>query len=115
MRSSEILLVDFPFSDSTGTKLRPAVVVSSDHFHAGDDVVILPISSRAATGDQFTYLLDPSSPDFRLTGLKPPSSIKWTKPVTVSRKLVRRRLGRLSKKPFDEVRELLRSVFSYRP
>jgi mRNA interferase MazF len=115
MRSADILLVDFPFSDAAGTKLRPAIIVSSDHFHAGDDVVVLPISSRASLGDAFSYDLDPAAPEFRLTGLKPPSSVKWTKPVTISRQLVRRRLGRLSKKPFDEVRELLRSVFSYRP
>jgi hypothetical protein len=39
-------------------------------------------------------------------------SIKWTKPVTLATKVFQRRLGYLSGKPLDDIRDLLRSVFS---
>jgi hypothetical protein len=44
--------------------------------------------------------------------LKTASSVKWTKPVTLASNVFQRRLGHLSGKPLDEIRDLVRSVFS---
>jgi mRNA-degrading endonuclease toxin of MazEF toxin-antitoxin module len=107
MRLGEIWLVNFPFTDGSTTKLRPVLLVSSDKFNVGGDVVVVPISSQVYAGDPFVYLLDPAMPAFRLTGLKTASSVKWTKPVTLATKVFQRRLGDLSGKPLDEIRDLL--------
>ncbi|HQU43206.1 MAG TPA: type II toxin-antitoxin system PemK/MazF family toxin [Pirellulales bacterium] len=112
MRLGEIWLVNFPFTDGSSTKLRPVLSVSSDKFNVGGDAVVVPISSQVYAGDPFAYLLDPAMPAFRLAGLKTASSVKWTKPVTLAAKVFQRRLGHLSGKPLDEIRDLLRSVFS---
>ena len=37
----DVVLVSFIFADETGVKRRPAVIVSSDAYHAGPDEVIL--------------------------------------------------------------------------
>lgn len=39
-----VVLVRFPFTDLTGTKVRPAVVVSAPHTSA--DVFIVPLTSK---------------------------------------------------------------------
>lgn len=112
MRVGEIWLVDFPFTDGSGGKLRPVLLVSADKFNVGGDVVVVPVSSQVYSGDPYAYPLDPAMPAFRLSGLKTVSSAKWTKPVTLAAKIFRRRLGHLTGKPLDEIRDLVRSVFS---
>ena len=71
----DIVLVPFPFTDQSGTKKRPAVIVSSAAYHqARRDVLIM-----AVTGQEGAGLLKPSV----------------IKPVitTIERTLVIRRLG----------------------
>jgi mRNA-degrading endonuclease toxin of MazEF toxin-antitoxin module len=111
MKLGEIWLVNFPFTDGSNMKLRPVLLVSADKFSADGDVVVVPISSKVFAGDSFIYQLDQTMPAFHLTGLKTASSVKWTKPVTLASKIFQRRLGHLSGKPLDDIRELLRSVF----
>ncbi len=40
----EIVLVRYPFSDLTSTKVRPAVVVNA--IHSSQDLLIVPLTSR---------------------------------------------------------------------
>ncbi len=51
----DVVLVNFVFGDEAGIKRRPAVIISSDMFHAGrDEVVIAAITSctdRVLPGD----------------------------------------------------------------
>jgi mRNA interferase MazF len=73
-RRGEILLVPFPFSDLSTTKVRPAVVVSGTLYQRSEpDLVLAEITSRldAATGP-FDYILR----DWRAAGLRFPSALK---------------------------------------
>ena len=112
MKLGEIWLVNFPFTDGSSTKLRPVLLVSSDKFSAGGDVVVVPISSQVIAGDPFAYQIEEVLPAFRLTGLKTASSVKWAKPVTLASRIFQRRLGHLPGKPLDDIRALVRSVFA---
>ncbi len=90
----DIVLVPFPFTDLSASKRRPAVVLWADPTRA--DLVLAFISSqrirRTAVGD---VPLLPTHPEFALTGLVAPSTIRATKLVTLSGALLRRWLGRL--------------------
>ena len=51
-----MVLVPFPFTDQSGTKKRPAVVVSSASYNAGRrDIVIMAITSLVGGG----HMVDP--------------------------------------------------------
>jgi mRNA interferase MazF len=70
----DVVLVPFPFTDQTGTKKRPAVVVSSADYQAHRrDLVIMAITSqirpRVAFGE-FTVA------EWRKAGLIAPSAVK---------------------------------------
>jgi hypothetical protein len=43
----EVVLVRYPFSDLSGSKIRPAVIVSAPHI--SKDVFILPLTSKTGS------------------------------------------------------------------
>jgi mRNA interferase MazF len=96
----DIVLVDFPFTDLSQTKLRPAVVlwVSS----IGEDVTFCAITSQNVKNlAPEEFLIVNSDPEFQGTGLRVDSKVKVTRIATLSRQMVIRRLGRLGNKYLD--------------
>ncbi|MCP9909808.1 type II toxin-antitoxin system PemK/MazF family toxin [Cyanobium sp. BA20m-p-22] len=90
----EIVLVPFPFTDGTSSKLRPALVVALSHRHL--DVVVAFISSRLHGPPQDDELdILTSQPDFAISGLKVSSRLRLTRMTTLAMPLVLRRIGAL--------------------
>jgi len=90
----DVVLVPFPFTDLSATKLRPAVVLRANPER--DDVVLAFVGSqRIGYGGVGEVGVLPTHPEFVLTGLRAPSTVRASKIVTVARPLVRRWLGRL--------------------
>ncbi len=44
---NDVILVRYPFSDFSGAKVRPAVVVNAPH--ASQDVFIVPLTSKTTS------------------------------------------------------------------
>jgi mRNA interferase MazF len=103
----DVVLVPFPFTDQTASKRRPAVVISRDPAPgARPDVILMAVTSRTSP--------QPAEDEVRLraggsAGLPKPSIIK---PVvmTLERRLVIRRLGRLTKTDQKRLRKLIRHL-----
>lgn len=90
----DIVLVQFPFTDLSQTKLRPAVVLLENTNL--NEVTLCFISSQNVDNlslDEFA--LDTSDPEFSGTGLRVASKVRVTRIVTLQRQLVVRRLGKL--------------------
>jgi mRNA interferase MazF len=88
----DVVLVPFPFTDQTGSKQRPAVVVSSTRYHRErPDLLLMPITSQVPSTARFG---DVAVSDIRAAGLIKDGVIK---PVvfTIEAKLVRKKLARL--------------------
>src|SRR5580700_5936632 len=50
MKRGDVVVVDWPYSDRTGSKLRPAVVVQADFLNGPiDDTVLVSISASTGT------------------------------------------------------------------
>lgn len=66
----DVVLVRYPFSDLSGAKVRPAVVVNAPH--VSRDVLIVPLTSRTASPlpGEFALL------DWRGAGLNVPTAAK---------------------------------------
>lgn len=82
-----IVLARFPFTDLSGDKRRPALVVSRDNDRRSDLVVCF-ITSIPRTGPDMAPL--PASPG---TGLKVPSVVRFDKLATLDRSVITGRLG----------------------
>lgn len=76
MKRGTVVLVPFPFTDLSGQKIRPAVVVSRSD-RPGSDVVLAFITAhRGHPLLETDLLVQDLDPDFAQTGLKGSSVIK---------------------------------------
>jgi mRNA interferase MazF len=110
LTKGDIVLVPFPFTDLSQTKLRPAVVLWV--VPQGQDITLCFISSQnldRTTPDEL--LLTTDDPEFAQTGLKVASKIRVTRIVTLDRQLLQRRLGHLGKLQIQHLNEVLISAF----
>ncbi len=103
----EVVLVPFPFTNQSGAKKRPAVVVSSSGYQAGRrDLIIMAITSQVRQPLGFAEAL---VADWQTAGLIKQSVLK---PVftTIEQGLVLRSMGRLSDADLRSLRETLAQV-----
>ena len=106
MKCGDICLVQYPFTDGSSAKVRPVLIVSNDEFNKSEDIVVVPISS-VIQHEKYSVSIVPASKHWAATGLKYPSLIKCTKPLTIAKRLCLRRLGSLHADELKSVREIL--------
>jgi mRNA interferase MazF len=105
----DVVLTRFPFTDLTGSAVRPALVISQGAI--GQDLVLAGISSVVRGTASRTDVAVPSThSEFPLTGLRVSSVIRTHKLATVEQAVVVRRLGRIGPSLEAEVDRLLRNV-----
>ena len=88
----DIVLVQFPFTDQTSAKKRPAIVVSSQAYHRDRrDVIVMAVTSQARPGSGIGESVVEGWKD---AGPLKPSVVK---PIlaTFDRNLILRKLGAL--------------------
>ena len=103
----DVVLVPFPFTDQSGTKKRPAVVVSSASYNASRrDIIIMAITSQVRQPLAFGEAM---VADWQAVGLIKASVLK---PVfaTIEQQLVIRTMGRLSAVDAKALREVIGDV-----
>lgn len=92
-----VVLVDYPFSDRTGSKVRPALVVQSDVLNQRIDDTILAAISRSTHRASSTQLfIDIATPDGAASGLRQNSTVQCENLLTYDRGLVIAKIGDLS-------------------
>ena len=103
----DVILVPFPFSDLSTTKVRPAMVVSSDLYHSTEpDLLLAALTSQVASATgPFDYRLR----DWHAAGLRFPSALKPVL-VTLDPSRVVHRIGVLSAADLVQVDERLRGA-----
>lgn len=103
-KRGDVVLVGFVFSDESGRKLRPALVLSSPAYHRGRrEVIVAAITSnvrRRLFGDHLVS-------DWKGAGLLFPSVATGIL-RTVTEAMIERKLGRMARADLDAVGRLLR-------
>ena len=95
MNAGDVVLLDFPFSDLSGSKLRPAVILAS--VGRGDFIACQITSNRDADSDAVELLAS----NYSAGGLNVVSYARPGKLFTAHRSLFVKRVARLT----DAVRE----------
>jgi mRNA interferase MazF len=105
----DVVLLSFPFTDLSATKVRPAVVVSPDNYNqTSQDVVVVLVTTNTSRRGAFDLLLEKSHPEFLQTGLRYDSAIRIDKVFTLNRRLIVKALGRFGPQLKGAVEKQLR-------
>ncbi|HYD65984.1 type II toxin-antitoxin system PemK/MazF family toxin [Azospirillum sp.] len=84
-----IVFTRFPFTDLSGGKLRPALVVSRDNGRRADVVLAFITSNTSFTDGPDARAIAPTA----MNGLKVPSVVRFDKLVTLEKRVVSGKLG----------------------
>jgi mRNA interferase MazF len=95
--TGDLVVVPFPFSDLSGSKIRPALVLADLR---GDDMMICQITTKAR-GDMFAQLLMPE--DFVSGSLPADSYIRPLRVFTVDKRVVFRKTGQITSGRMNKV------------
>jgi mRNA interferase MazF len=107
MNRGDIILITFPFSDLTSTKIRPALILSPKEMSEQDFVAALISSNTARPLSKTDYLLSTYDPDFSETGLKINSVFRMAKIHNLRKSLAKRRLGKVNAQLMKELEKKL--------
>jgi mRNA interferase MazF len=89
--ANEIVLVRYPFSDLSSSKIRPAVIISSPHL--SQDLIIVPVTSRIIQLQDGEFVLE----QWKAAGLNVASAIKRGI-YTISKNIVIKTIGSIHEK-----------------
>jgi mRNA interferase MazF len=109
----DVVLLDHPFSDATGSKVRPALVVQSDARNAllAETVVALITKNLKYVGKDTTQLLiDLGTPEGKASGLKVNSAVKCGKLYTVHEDNIRKKIGVLPATLMTQINDCLKAA-----
>lgn len=107
IKIGDIILVPFPYTDLTGSKLRPALVL----FISKLDVTVIFMTTNLEVADGYDVLLRPDT----FNDLAKPTLIKISKLVTIDKELSKRNYGYISdrdrRKVMDNLTALIKSGY----
>ncbi len=103
MTKGDIVLIPFPFTDLSGSKLRPAVILASIKL----DVTVCFITSQS----QRVELTDVHIKPNLANGLKLESIVRTSKIATLDKSLAKGLLGNLSSHELSQIDQSLKTLF----
>jgi mRNA interferase MazF len=98
---TEVILVQYPFTDLSGQKVRPAIIVNAPH--SSPDLIIIPLTSRTSPLYAGEFLLS----NWAGAGLRVPTVVKRGI-ATIHPALVVKSLARLSPPDAQQLDQSLR-------
>ena len=111
LRRGDIVLADLPYSDRSGSKRRPALVVQCDRNNQRlDDVILALITSvtQRADAEPTQLLIDITTTEGRQSGLLHVSTVKCEHLITLHGNLIGRVLGHLPSDAMEEINGCLK-------
>ncbi|MFC1768204.1 type II toxin-antitoxin system PemK/MazF family toxin [Nanoarchaeota archaeon] len=105
----DIILLPYPFTDLSGKKVRPALVISNDDYNnETNDCIMVPITS-VIKDDPFSISL--TQKDLEEGKLFKPSRIKFDKVFSLEKDLVIMKIGKLDSNVFKDIKKGVISLF----
>ena len=109
-REGDIVILELPFTDLIGKKLRPVLVLSSEKLNkVSRDLIVAKISSSQQLED-FEVELKPD--DLEEGKLKKISYIHCHSIFTVEKTLILKKVGRLKSEKLNEVKNIIKCIFN---
>lgn len=112
-KRGDLILANLPFSDGSGSKVRPALVVQCDANNTRLQDVIVAVVTRTtklAAVEPTQLLIDLSTPEGRATNLLHTSAVKCEHLITIEQSLIQKVIGRLSPTMMQQIDACLKAA-----
>ena len=107
-KQRDLLLVPFPFSDQSGKKVRPIVVVSNNEFNQlSEDLIVIGITSNISKDK---YTLELTNKDLEEGELFDLCCIKVENIIKIDKQLIIKKIGKLKKEKFMNIINILNTI-----
>src|SRR5258706_2317510 len=103
MAKADIILIPFPFTNLSDTKIRPCLVLIDAEY----DVTVSFITTQTGRNDHASVSLKPT----KSNGLKKESFIRLSKLATIDKELIIGKIGELNTHEMIAVNQKLKEVF----
>ena len=103
MAKGDIVLITFPFTSLSGSKLRPAIVLTETNL----DITVCFITSQINWQELTDIVLFPNDQN----GIKKQSLVRTSKIATIDKTLAKGLIGRLSTSEITELNIKLKMLF----
>jgi mRNA interferase MazF len=103
MPKGDIVLIPFPFTDLSGNKLRPALVLAENPL----DITVSFITTQLQWQEPTDIMLQPQTKN----GIKKLSIVRLSKIATIDKSLIVGIIGSMSPSQVIELNQKLKSIF----
>ena len=110
LKKGDIVLLPYPFTDLSGQKPRPALVISSDNFNDNNQDAVFIFITKTIYNSPFDLRIETNDHRFRLTGLKSASTFRTSKIITLHKGLAKVKLGHADASLLSDVEIRLKSL-----
>jgi mRNA interferase MazF len=110
VKQREIVLINFPFSDFTGAKVRPALVISNNRYNQTNlDTIVIAITSNLSP---HPYKILIEMQDLESGKLPAKSAIRIDKPFSVIQAKVLKIQAKITINKLEEVKLLITQLIN---
>ena len=104
----DLLLVPFPFSDQSGKKVRPVIVLSNDKFNEfSEDLLVIGVTSNI---HKDIYSLSLDEKDLEEGKLYSKCSIKVENLLRLEKSLIIKKIGKIKKEKMLKIAEIINEI-----
>ena len=105
----DIILVPFPFSDQSGKKVRPVIIVSNNKFNDfSADIIVCAITTNIIK-DHYTIKID--NTELEENNIKEECCIKVENILKIDKKLIIKKIDRIKENKFVKIIKIINSLF----
>lgn len=107
----DLLLVPFPFSDQSGRKARPVIVISNNEFNRdSDDIIVVGVTSNILKDE---YTLNLTNNNLDEGKLSTTCCIKIENVLKLDKEMIIKKIGRINKETLKKIVDKLSEIISY--
>lgn len=111
IEQGDLLLVPFPFSNQSGKKVRPVVVISNNEFNKfSEDVLIVGVTSNISKDKYTVELTNNNLDEGRLFA---DCCIKVENILKIDRELIIKKIGKINKNTLKDIISKLFEIVKY--
>ncbi len=109
IKQGRIIIVNYPFTCHTQSKVRPALIISNDNYHNGEDIICAAISSKQGLEK---FEIDLQAKHLIAGTISKASFVKCGNIMTINKKLILQTVASINNNKLKEVLQKIEQILN---